>query len=741
MNNRRLLYFLLGIIILVSAASSYAKVRFDDIDLNNDDRLLFTAEHNIPGVAGYKSLFCTRLGPDKIEETPALLTCFPERMELLGEGKILQVRNMHGLSRFYIDEGRLVNVKENKNLRKTFRRTYPVSVSPDGKWYCIVEPSKSASGKLVLVNSQTLLEKVIIEPVDMDYSSVRVKWSPDGKVFLYENKKTVYFATPDAVFKNLQVGSDYRKIGEGTIESVQWTQDKKVIYLKDDIVYKIDQNELYTRGLYSSLVGNGEIIGRLPSPFDSITDRFWCNGAGTKIAVISKSNILELYSVSEKDRLDYMKIDMLYTLTEMSGTSLSHRIFWNGDKQPLIWVDSLDHETNEKRSTLYSIDDEMNYIFTAKNSIEPVVSPDLKKIAFTDAGVLRIFDISTRSEVASYDTEPVVSFVWSGRSSLYVGGKETVRHFNFGLHENKFLFLSSVGNANWNSGMIVTTTESDRTSYCYDKIKNTWVELKLPESPLVSKDKNGSFRAFLGESRSSDFENAILVRFLSGKTVTYAVYPDSIENEKKSKRVALVFDAIENSEGLGNVLHTLAEFGIKGTFFFNGEFIRRYPKKATLVANSVHECGSLFYTPADLVENNFVVDSNFISRGLARNEDEFFHATGKELSLLWHAPNYHANEVIMQAGTNAGYKYVSAFRRYHDRTTYESYLERGELYLSSCEQIDLLVSELRDGMIIPVTIGKTSGTRKDYLYQKLDILIAAILDSGYEITEVRNLLK
>ena len=44
-------------------------------------------------------------------------------------------------------------------------------------------------------------------------------------------------------------------------------------------------------------------------------------------------------------------------------------------------------------------------------------------------------------------------------------------------------------------------------------------------------------------------------------------------------------------------------------------------------------------------------------------------------------------------------------------------------------------------MIIPVSIGKTSGTRKDYLYEKLDLLISAILDKGYEITDVRGLKK
>ena len=42
-------------------------------------------------------------------------------------------------------------------------------------------------------------------------------------------------------------------------------------------------------------------------------------------------------------------------------------------------------------------------------------------------------------------------------------------------------------------------------------------------------------------------------------------------------------------------------------------------------------------------------------------------------------------------------------------------------------------------MVISVTIGKADGTRKDYVYQKLDLLISAIIESGYEITDVQGL--
>lgn len=739
MKKTKLYAYLLGLAVFSAAVPSFAKEKFDDLDLNAEDRLLFTAEHHVPGVPDYKSLFCTKLGPEKTMDSPRLLTCFPERMELLSDGKVLQVRNMYGLSRYSFEDGKILRVTENKKVGKTFSRTYPVCVSPDGKWYCSVETDRNASGKLVLVNSKTMLKKVLVESVDLDYSSLKVKWAPDSKAVLYESNNSVYFATPDAVFKNLQINESFRKIGEGSIDSVQWTLDRKLIFLKDDIIYKIEENELYTRGLYSSLVGSGEIIGRLPVSFDSITDKFWCNSNGSKLAVITKGNLLELYSISQENKVSYVKIDMMYTLTEMSGTCLNHRIIWNEDKQPLLWVDSLDSESSSKSSCLYSVEDEMKLLFQVRNSTGPVLSPDYKKIAYTDNGSIRVYDISLGREVLSDSSEPVVSFAWAGRTSIIVGGEKTVSYINYLTNENRTLFLSSVERAYWNNGLIMAVSQDGKKFYSYDAEKNNWNSMRGNEGEFSAKDRNGSYRVFISGSLNREYENTILVRYLSGKAITYSVYPQSIVEENSPKRVSLVFDAMENSDGLGSILDTLAEFKVRGTFFINGEFIRRYPQKTKLIANSSNECASLFYTTADLMENNFVVDANFITRGLARNEDEFFAVTGKELSLMWHAPNYHASDDVKRAGTSAGYIYVNAFDKYNDRCTYEQCLATGEEYMDSSELIDAIVSNLRDGMVIPVTIGKTAGTRKDYLYQKLDLLIAAILDNGYEIVGLRNL--
>jgi hypothetical protein len=141
----------------------------------------------------------------------------------------------------------------------------------------------------------------------------------------------------------------------------------------------------------------------------------------------------------------------------------------------------------------------------------------------------------------------------------------------------------------------------------------------------------------------------------------------------------------------------------------------------------------------DLVENKFIVDKDFVVRGLARNEDEFFSATGSELSLYWHAPFYHANGTIRDAASGAGYTYVDVFDKVSDRVSFEDQ-DSGKKYLDASSLIDSFVDELYDGMIIPVSVGKGSGTRNDYLYEKLDLLIASILDNDFEIVPLKEIL-
>ena len=199
---------------------------------------------------------------------------------------------------------------------------------------------------------------------------------------------------------------------------------------------------------------------------------------------------------------------------------------------------------------------------------------------------------------------------------------------------------------------------------------------------------------------------------------------------------------MENAEGIANIISVSKDYNIPVTFFLNGEFIRRYPRETNQIASSGFASGSLFFTLCDLTDPELNADSDFIKRGLARNEDEYFLATGKELELLWHAPFYHQNRQIIQDGEEAGYKYVKAFTAYSDRITSQKQLENPQyLCLDSHRLIDATIQSVQDEEIISVTAGKVPGTRPDYLYQNFLELICTLIESGFEIVPVSELIK
>ena len=152
-----------------------------------------------------------------------------------------------------------------------------------------------------------------------------------------------------------------------------------------------------------------------------------------------------------------------------------------------------------------------------------------------------------------------------------------------------------------------------------------------------------------------------------------------------------------------------------------------------MIAGRNHVCASMFFSGANLLElarDGYVVDGDFIARGLARNEDEFLAATGKELSLLWHAPFYKATQAMKDAGARAGYEYFEAGRFSLDAADYADG-NGGRWHMKSSEIVLFYVENSFPGCRIPVTIGKSSSGRADYLYQKLDLLVDALIFEGF----------
>ena len=741
------------ILIFLNITFLHAQVKFENPQINAESKVLFTVNHKLGGTVSYKTLF---MADATQSESTRILTCFPVKMELLSNGSVLQVRNRYGTARYSVADSTLSWIKREDSIPADAKAMLPQAVSPDGKWACFVKKTDAASGELYLKNMSTLEEFLLNDKCDFDYDEVPAKWAGDGSVFVYEKAGNLYFGDPKAIYQKVQMGEEFRKIGEGTINCVQWANGKYLIYINRDLVYKISAKELYTRGLYSPVVGIGIVIGRLPIGFDSHKDKFWVSPQVNQIVTVSANSVISSYKINGTAS-SYFTSVYSKPFKDISASAVDYDVFFCSDGSQILWVNLIGLLDGKRNSSVYRLSSELKELIRVENATRPLLSPDGRKIVFASQKFAFVYDLGTWLELGRISGEKVYSYAWSGSNLLYIGGESTVREWkaenNRFSKDGKMLFLSSANTAFWkpNAENIVCAQSATNkaTFYDYDPFKNVWqtsaddsrtsFEFMKKAEVSVYAVQNARYRVYTGLTDNKLYENALYIRNFSGNGTSYAVYPETVKPSDERKKLALIFDAIDSADGLTHILAVLANYDIKATFFLNGEFIRRYPQECKQIIESGHDCASMYFSVTDLTEKGFIIDENFIRRGLARNEDEFYAATGRELSLLWHAPFYKANNEIKKAGELSGYKYIEAGRLSLDSYTLEKAADGKKWYLSARDLVKLYVDSAEPDMIIPVTVGLSDGTRRDFLYEKLSLLIGDFLDFGYEFKLVRDL--
>jgi peptidoglycan/xylan/chitin deacetylase (PgdA/CDA1 family) len=232
---------------------------------------------------------------------------------------------------------------------------------------------------------------------------------------------------------------------------------------------------------------------------------------------------------------------------------------------------------------------------------------------------------------------------------------------------------------------------------------------------------------------------------------SYAAFPDRDEPRSgasfdhgsriRRRELSIVFDAIDSADGLVGVLNVLKDYGITATFFVNGDFVRQSPGAARLLAGSGNEIGSMFFSAVDPTDARFKIDSEYVRRGLARAEDEWFSATGKELSLLWHTPYYTVNTDILAAGASMNYAYVGRDIDPMDWVTRSDIARLPGAYLDAHRIVEKVVAAAKPGSIIPIRLGTMDGNREDYLYRELALLIDDLIGQGYQVVPVSTLIE
>ncbi len=140
----------------------------------------------------------------------------------------------------------------------------------------------------------------------------------------------------------------------------------------------------------------------------------------------------------------------------------------------------------------------------------------------------------------------------------------------------------------------------------------------------------------------------------------------------------------------------------------------------------------MFFTTANLTENSFVINEDFVRRGLARNEDEFYDCTKTELTLFWHAPYYDTTPDIITYGGNAGYTYVNP-------CSDVSEFNNPDMDPEKLIKKFLLGLDKTNGGVVSVVGGFSQSNHSRPLYKYMALLISALLDSGYELVDLNSL--
>ncbi len=746
------------IIFCLSVFHLYGDVTFGGLHLSESDQLLFYADATGPFYGDYRTMFQADLTGQSMKQ----LTFFPERAVLLEDGSKLQIENRFGIFRTDENFQNLHSVKEfpafenGKEIQNG--KISNVEASPDGLYLLYYSPVSYSYADLVLFSVKEQKEVVISKNNEFSLDNQVARWSPDSEYFIYSNKGVLYYYSIDQFEGSRIIAEEFRSIGDGGIASVKWSSRNDLYYINQSRVYKINSAEFFTQSIYSGLFGIGNMIGKVPFNFDRNFDSFDISPDGQKILLNRGGRNMFLYFLKTDDYRSTGDIKSLPYLFLPRNTSIK-RVIWSGNNLITILASSVlngGYESSIFRIDLVSQEDSLTFTQMDELDVEDIIlTEDEKYIALMRKDGVEIKNYATWAHISTYEHSRPYHIMWKDNEQILISGAYYTELVNTGSSESQIITLSQPGEYGYGlDGSIYTTSGS--INYKFDE-NEAWTKIDTNLEYQEAAVSSLNMRVYLEQSSNGSYTNMIMVRDIKGygtKTLfafperQYEPFPEKEDlwdlhnfthgSRIRRREVSLVFNAVDSVEGLTEILNILAEYDIRGTFFINGEFMRRNPEAVKELSLSGHEIGSMFYIYFNMTDAKFKIDEEFIKRGLARNEDDYFLLTGKELSLLWHSPYYFVNSKIIDASASMDYAYIGRDVDPMDWVPLSD-CATDSMYLSTMDIIEKIMAEKKQGSIIPIRIGQTVRGRDDYLFQNLDLLINGLLVQGYDIVPVSTL--
>ncbi|MCK5673613.1 MAG: polysaccharide deacetylase family protein, partial [Spirochaetales bacterium] len=435
------------------------------------------------------------------------------------------------------------------------------------------------------------------------------------------------------------------------------------------------------------------------------------------------------------------------------------RVIWSGNDLITILASSVINggfESSIFRIDLISQEESLTFIQMDETDVEDIVlTEDERNIALLRKDGVELKNYTSWTSLGKIEHPRPYHIMWKNNEEILISGSAYSELVNTITGESKIITLSQPGEYGYGPNGYIYTSFPEKT---YQLNENEdWISVEKKINLISPSVSSLNKRVYLEQSSTGSYENIIMVRDIKGfgtKSLfafpkkQYEPFPEvedpwDLQNFTHGSRirrreVSLVFNAVDSVEGLTEILNILAEYNLRTTFFLNGEFMRRNPEAVKELSLSGHEIGSMFYIYFNMTDAKFKIDEEFIKRGLARNEDDYFLLTGKELSLLWHSPYYFVNSKIIEASASMDYAYIGRDVDPMDWVP-SSDCTTDSMYFSTMDIIENIMSDKKQGSIIPIRIGQSVSGRDDYLFQNLDLLINGLLSQGYDIVPVTTL--
>jgi len=749
---------------LVSNVS--ADIEFVGLDISADDRILFSARVEVPGEPGYDTLFSADAKTGELVQ----LTFYPESVAVVDDGRRLQIRNRFGV---FMTERGFTGLAPLAGIPSFARgsavqqgRLVDSRPSPDGTMLLYLSPTTAARGDLILFDISRKTESLVAKSIEYSADAFPASWSPDSRYFVYGKSGELYYYSAEQSRSGRVPAENWRKVGQGRVSQVRWSANGSLYLLRDRSMYRIMPEEFFTQAIYSGIVQPGTLVGKAPFPYDPNFDSFWISPDGSKVLLCKDGRNIFLYRLDPDDFGREAAVNAMPYLF-LQGNTIVEQVLWPSNDEVTVFTASL--KDGKRVCGAYRVkapaegESGLSAGFQSLDVSDATgisMSPDESRVAIIAPSGVTIRRYSNWASEQILTAPGALHAVWIAEDKLVLASSSAIEIASLSGSERTLVALGQPGTYGWSSSDAgVVLSESGGLAYSTPAKAASWSRIKSFDI-LPASTNSPNYRVYPDVIASGSYLNTIMVRSAKGlgtrsllpaPALAYSPFPKNDDprdplifdhgSRIRRREVSLVFNAYDGSEGLVGILDTLREYGIRATFFVNGEFVRRNPGAARLIAESGHEVGNMFFSVFDATDARYRADAEFVQRGLARTEDEYFLATGSELSLLWHAPQYSTNSTLLEAAAEMNYMYIGRDVDPLDWIgRFQGALTQG-LYKSTHDLVESTVDAVLPGSIIPVRIGVPDGGRDDYFYNELPLLINALLADGYEIVPVSVLMQ